>query len=165
MKDNVIGGSEGPTSIFLTETIALGWINIFGLVIVVLMLLPNIIYAAKFRGLENKCKNKAMNILEQIGRYSSMFFIIFNVGLVELGFSSAEAFVLYFVGNASLLIAYWIIWVLYFKKKVLWKSMALAMLPTAIFLLSGLTLKHYFLVISAIVFGIGHLYVTYQNAK
>ncbi len=165
MNVSVIGGSDGPTSIFVAGKIGPSWLNIFGLVIVILMLLPNIIYAVKIHGIENKCKNKVMNIIEQIGRFSSMFLIIFNIGLAESGFSSVEAFVIYFVGNTIFLIIYWIIWILYFKKMILWKSMTLAIIPTAIFLLSGITLRHYLLVISAIVFGIGHVYVTYQNAK
>ncbi|MBH1942141.1 hypothetical protein I5677_14660 [Mobilitalea sibirica] len=165
MSVSVIGGADGPTSIFLTENYGPSWINIFGLVIVILILLPNIMYAFKFRGVENKCKNKVMNIIEQIGRYASMFLMIFNIGLTEFGFSSPEAFVFCFVGNTLLLTAYWIIWMLYFKKITFWKSMALAIIPTIIFLLCGITLGHYWLVLSAIVFGVGHIYVTYQNAR
>lgn len=165
MNVSVIGGADGPTSIYLSEQFGPSWINIFGIIIVILMLLPNIIYAIKFRGVENKCKNKIMNRIEQIGRYASMFFLMFHVGLVTYGFPSATAFIIYFIGNTILLIAYWFIWLLYFKKMVFWKSMALAILPTMIFLVSGITLRHYFLVLSAIVFGIGHFYVTYQNAK
>lgn len=165
MNYNVIGGADGPTSIFIIGNISSSWINIFGLVIMILMLIPNIIYAMKFQGLENKCKNKPMNILEQIGRYLSMLLITFNIGLAEFGFSSVEAFIIYFIGNTILMIIYWIIWSLYFKKMNLWKSIVLAIIPTAIFLLSGITLRHYLLVLSAIIFGIGHIYVTYQNAK
>ncbi len=165
MSVSVIGGADGPTSILLTRKIGPRWINIFGLLIVIVMLLPNIIYAVKFRGMENKCKNKVINIIEQIGRYASMFLIIFIIGSDKPGFSSSEAFIIYFVGNIILLIAYWIIWILYFKKMILWKSIALAIIPTVIFLLSGITLRHYLLVISAIFFGIGHVYVTYQNTK
>lgn len=162
---SVIGEADGPTSIFLADQIGPSWINIFGIVIIVFMLLPNIIYAVKFRGMENKCKNKVMNILEQIGRYASMFLMIFNIGLAEFAFTIPELFVIYLIGNILLLFFYSIIWVLYFKEKTLWKNMALAIIPTLIFLLSGITLRHYLLVLSAIVFGIGHLYVTYHNTK
>jgi len=165
LKENIIGGADEPTYIFLGENIGLGWINIFGFVIVVLMILPNMLYALKFHGIDNKCKNKVMNILEQIGRYSSMFLIIFNIGFIKFGFTSVEAFVFYYIGNAILLIVYYIIWILYFQKITLWKSMILAIIPTAIFLISGITLRHYLLVISAIIFGVGHIYVTCQNVK
>ena len=165
MNEIVIGGVNASISIVNIGNFCPSWINIFGLVIVILLLLPNIIYEMKFHEIGNKCKNKTMNIIEQIGRYSSMFLMIFNIGVAEFGFSLAEVFIIYFVGNTFLMIAYWIIWGLYFKKRVLWRSMVLAIIPTVIFLLSGITLRHYLLVISAIVFGIGHIYVTYQNVK
>ena len=67
----------------------LNWINIFGLVIVVLMLIPNILYAIKFKGQEVKCKCcRSMYILEQVGRYGSMFLMAFNIGIAEFGFAS-----------------------------------------------------------------------------
>ena len=161
----IIGSADGPTSIFLAGKTGYGWFNVFGFAIVVLMLLPNILYAVKYRGMENRCKNKVMIMIEQIGRYASMFLMIFNIGLAELGFASAEAFIVFLVGNTILLIVYWILWMLYLKKMMLWKSMALAMIPTAIFFISGITSRHYLLVLSAIVFGCGHSYVTYHNAK
>lgn len=43
--------------------------------------------------------------------------------------------------------------------------MLLAIIPTGTFLISGITLMHVFLIMSALIFGIGHIYVTYQNAK
>lgn len=51
-------------------------INLFGFIIVVIMLIPNIIYGIKFKGLENKCTNKAMNVIEQAGRYGSMALMV-----------------------------------------------------------------------------------------
>ncbi|MBO4864846.1 MAG: hypothetical protein J5517_10815 [Eubacterium sp.] len=156
----VIGGADGPTVLFLSE---IGWLNIFGLIIVVLLLIPNIIYALKEKNGENKCTNKFMNILEQIGRYGSMFLMVFNIGLAEFGFWSVGAFIVYLFGNILLMTSYWLIWVLYFRKKTRWKQMALALIPTGIFLLSGITMLHVLLIIFAVTFGIGHIYVTSKN--
>ncbi|MBQ5851705.1 MAG: hypothetical protein IIW54_12975 [Lachnospiraceae bacterium] len=160
---SIIGGADGPTSIFLAGRIGTSWLNIWGLIIVVLLLVPNIIYAVKEKNQENKCSNKYMNILEQIGRYGSMFLMVFNIGLAEFGFSSVKAFIVYMFGNILLMISYWFIWVLYFKKKTYWKQIALALIPTGIFLLSGITMLHFLLIIFAVIFGIGHLYVTNKN--
>lgn len=165
MNINVIGGADGPTSIFVAGQLGPRWIDIVGLVIVLLIMLPNIVYAVKFHGLENKCKNRGMNILEQIGRYASMFFMTFHIGLAEFGFSSVETFIIYMIGNVIFIIAYWIIWITYFVNVKFWKSMALAIIPTIIFLTSGISSRRYLLVVSAIIFGIGHVYVTYQNTK
>lgn len=160
-----IGGADGPTSVFVAWKMEPDWINIFGLIIVVLLLLPNILYAIRFRGQENKCTNKGLMILEQIGRYASMFFMIFNVGQAEFGFHSLNAFLIYGAGNIVLLIAYWLIWMLYFGKRGFRTSMALAVIPVCIFLLNGIALMHIPLIISGAVFGIAHIYITYQNAK
>lgn len=36
------------------------WINTFGLIIVILMLVPNMVFAYKSKNLKNKCMNKAI---------------------------------------------------------------------------------------------------------
>ncbi len=161
----VIGGADGPTSVFLAGRLGGGWINIFGLCIVIAILIPNIIYACKFRGVENKCTNKVMNILEQIGRYGCMLLLVFSIGREEFAFGSIFAFLVYLIGNATLLLAYWLVWILYFVKQSKWKSLTLAILPTLIFLLSGITLQHVLLIVAAFLFGVGHIYVTWKNIQ
>lgn len=165
MSYSYIGGADGPTSVFLAGKLGMSWLNVFGLILVVLLLIPNIIYAVKCRDVENLCKNKLMNVLEQIGRYGSMFLMVFNIGIAEFGFPSANAFVVYFLGSIALMLAYWIIWIVFFIKRSMWNCMALAIIPTLLFLLSGCTLRHILLIITATIFGIEHIYVTYVNAK
>ena len=94
MSDNIsiIGGADGPTSVFVAGKLGMNWLNTFGLVLVILLLIPNIIYAVRVKNQKNKCTNKFMNILEQIGRYGCMFLMIFNIGIVESGFPSINAF-------------------------------------------------------------------------
>lgn len=158
-----IGGADGPTSIFIAGQVGGNWLNVFGLIIVILILIPNIIYAIKFKDVKNKCTNKVMNILEQIGRYACMFFMVFNVGLAKFGFASVGEFLIYFFANTILLLAYWIVWILFFIKQSSWKSMALAIIPVCIFMICGVTLRHILLVISAVVFAVGHVFVTRKN--
>lgn len=43
------------------------------------------------------------------------------------------------------------------------KGIALAVIPTVIFMLSGILLKHWLLVIGSVLFGIGHICITYKN--
>ncbi|MDD6620653.1 MAG: hypothetical protein PUE75_06130 [Eubacteriales bacterium] len=45
------------------------WINIFGGIIVALMLMPNIIFAVKCKEKQTNKAGKAVTIIEQIGRY------------------------------------------------------------------------------------------------
>ena len=42
-------------------------------------MVPNIIYAIKNKDGKNLCTNKVVNILEQVGRYTTMFLMVFNV--------------------------------------------------------------------------------------
>lgn len=159
-----LGGSDGPTSIFLAgSTGGMDWFSIFGLIFLVGILVPNIFYAFRFRNQKNKCHNKVMNLLEQIGRYSCMFFMVFQVGFHKIGFASVDAFLIYTAGNMILILCYWIGWFLLFRRQTGFRRMALAVIPTCIFLLCGITLRHVFLIISGTVFGIAHIYVTKKN--
>lgn len=143
----------------------MNWINIFGLGIVLLMLLPNVMYAIKMKSFENKCKNRTMNIIEQIGRYGSMFFMVFNIGLYEIGFRSDEAFVIWLIVTVLLLVLYWLYWYLFFQSPQASLPIILAILPSAIFITSGFFLLHWLLMISGTLFTIGHIYVTYSNNR
>ena len=160
-----IGGADGPTSIFLAGKVGDSWLNVFGLIIVILILLPNIIYAFKVKGQQNRCLNKLMNLLELVGRYGCMFLMIFNIGIAEFGFRSIGMFLAYLFGNPILIVSYWIIWAFYYKKAAYWKQIALAVIPTMIFLLNGVTLMHFLLIVFGIIFGVGHIYVTRENRE
>lgn len=159
----IIGGADGPTSVFLAGELGANWINIYGFILVALLLIPNIIYAVKTKEQKNKCTNKFMNIMEQIGRYGCMFLMVFNIGIAEFGFYSVGAFIIYMLGNVLFMIFYWIIWMFFFYKQSYWKQIALAVIPTCLFLLSGITMRHYLLIAFGVIFGIGHIYVTTKN--
>ena len=140
-----------------------GWINLFGATVVLLMLIPNIVYAIKNKDEKNRCTNRFMNAIEQIGRYACIVLMWFPLLVWKFGFASKAEMLLYFVGNGALLAAYWVIYFIYFKKKTAGFALSLAVLPACIFLLSGLLLRHWFLVGFAVLFAVGHLYVTKKN--
>lgn len=160
---SIIGGSDGPTSVFVAGKLGMSWLNGFGLILVVLLLIPNIIYAVRAKDQHNQCTDKVMNVIEQVGRYSCMLLMVFNIGIAEFGFHSVSAFLVYLFGNVLIMLAYWIVWMLYFIKQTYRKQIALALLPTFLFLLNGITMQHYLLIAASIIFGIGHVYVTSKN--
>lgn len=161
-----IGGADGPTSIFLAGKVgSIGWISVFGLIIVVLLLLPNIIYAVSHKRTGHKGGNRVLRILEQAGCYASVFLMIFNIGILGAGFSSFGTFLLCGAGNIVLLLAYWLVWMLYFIRPAFWKSMLLAVLPAAVFVLSAVTMRHWLLLLSGLVFGITHCWITYISQR
>ena len=51
-----------------------------------------------------------MNMLEQVGRYTCMILMIFNISPKGFGFPSVGNFFVYGLGNALLLLAYWVVW-------------------------------------------------------
>lgn len=193
MSFTILNHADGPTAYFYAGSLNgvqnFGWINIFGLITVILLLLPNIIYAIKHKGERNLCENRFMNILEQAGRYGSMLFMVVCLKEGGYGFSSLAAFLIYCFGNLLLVVTYWVVWGVYFavtkpvilsqvdgptavftagkpkREGVAGMKMALAILPSCLFLLDGITLEYTLLVIFAALFAIGHIYVTCQNIK
>lgn len=142
-----------------------GWINGFGAGVVLLMLIPNVVYAIKNKGGQNLCANRLMNVLEQVGRYACIVLMWLPLLVWEFGFASVLEMLLYLAGNGVLLAAYWIVFLLYFKRKSRTRALALAILPACIFLLSGLLLRHWLLAGFAVLFAVGHIYVTLKNAE
>lgn len=142
-----------------------GWINLFGGIFVILMLVPNIVYAIKNKDEKNLCTNKPMNIIEQIGRYACIVLMWFPLLVWKFSFVTSAEFVIYMLSNILLLVAYWILFAVYMKKKNMGLALSLAIIPSCIFLFSGVLLRHWLLVGFACLFAIGHIFVTYINAK
>ncbi len=140
-----------------------GWINVFGAIIVVLMLVPNVVYALKNRGEENRCTNRWMNLLEQIGRYGCIAFMWFPLLVGKFSFRSVPEMTLYLGGNGALLAVYWFVYARYLRERTRRRALTLAVVPACIFLMSGLLLRHWLLVVFALLFAVGHIYVTTQN--
>ena len=140
-----------------------GWINVFGAIIVALMLVPNVVYALKNRGEENRCTNRWMNLLEQIGRYGCIAFMWFPLLVGKFSFRSVPEMTLYLGGNGALLAVYWFVYARYLRERTRRRALTLAVVPACIFLMSGLLLRHWLLVVFALFFAVGHIYVTTQN--
>jgi uncharacterized membrane-anchored protein YitT (DUF2179 family) len=128
-----------------------------------IVMIPNIIFAIKEKNFESKYHNKAVEIIEQIGRFGSMGLMIFNIPLLEFGYWFISGKTVYVVLTCVLAVLYCFVWFLYFRKSTLEKAMLLAIIPTIIFLSSGIIQGKVLLIITAILFGIGHIIITYNN--
>ena len=137
----------------------MNWLNIFGLLIVAFLLIPDLAYAVKIKKWKYKCTNKVMNFMEETGRFGCMVLMIYNIGIKELGFASTELFLIYLIGNTALLVSYWIIWLFYYKKTAYWKKEALVVIQSCLFLLNGITMRYHLLIICAVIYGTGSIYV------
>lgn len=144
-----------------------GWINLWGACIVVLIMIPNILYACAMRGSKDNSEQAAiprlLSVCEQIGRFGCIVLMWLPVFVWKFGFASVYDFIAWLLLNIACLLAYYIVWGMYCKKKTLAKAMALAVIPTAIFLLSGFLLHHWCLVVFALLFGYAHCRITFQT--
>ncbi len=142
------------------------WFNIFGLIFIVIIMIPNIIYAIKCKdGFTNKWKNKTVERLEQIGRFGCFGFMIINIPGTWFGWWSDEAFAVYLLINTLLVLAYCIIWIICFKKNTVFRALALSVLPSIVFLFSGIMSRSVLLIISAVIFAPCHISISYKNAE
>lgn len=144
----------------------MGWFNIFGLVFIVVIMIPNIVFAIKCKeAFENKWSNKVVELLEQIGRFGCFGFMIFNVPGTWFGWWSDEAFAIYLIVDSLLIVLYCIIWVICWKKNNVFRALALSIIPSVIFLFSGVMSRSILLIIVTILFAPTHILISYKNAK
>lgn len=143
-----------------------GWINIFSAGIVILIMIPNIIYAVKHKqtGAEKEIP-QCLSICEQIGRYGCVALMCLPLFVWKFGFGSVEELLVYLIVTVMLLLGYYLFWVKYTRKKTLTTAMVLAVIPTTLFLLSGILLNHWTLVAFAVLFGAAHCKITYLTHR
>lgn len=144
----------------------MNWINVYGVCILIAMLLPNIIYGIRKKNIKTLYQNRIVDFLEQIGRVGSMIFLVIILPFIPWGFASNEIFAIWLIAMVVLIALYWLAWLVYFLgKEQMFVVMALAILPTIIFVGSGIMMQNYVLLGFAIVFGVCHIFLTYKNAK
>ncbi len=143
----------------------MNWFNVYGLIFIFIIMIPNIIYAVKCKeGFNNLWQNKIVEMLEQAGRFGCFGFMIFSIPGTSFGFPSDEAFALYLIIDTILILAYCVIWCIYFKKNNVFKALSLSTIPSVIFLLSGILSRSVLLLISAAIFAPCHIIISYKNA-
>ncbi len=151
---------------FQWEVMNMEWINIFGLIFIVVIMIPNIIFAMKCKdGFANKWKNKFVEMIEQIGRYGCFGFMIINIPGTWFGWWSDEVFAVYLIVNVILVILYCVIWIICFKKNSIFRALALSIIPSILFLFSGIMSRSVLLIIAATIFAPSHITISYKNAK
>lgn len=140
------------------------WINWINMAAVVYLILINIIATRKEKPKGFHSKHLAVNIIEQIGRYGCIVFMILPIFTKsgKFGFNSVEEMLIWLCLTIIILVIYSILWI---KKanggaNVLY---GLAIIPVALFLLNGILLQHPVLVATSLVFGVSHFIVVKEN--
>lgn len=141
----------------------MGWFNYYGLAIMAIIMIPNIVYAVKNKTAAAAYHNKIAEIFEQIGRYGCFVLMIFNIPYAYFDFWFDRALSLYLCVNGGLCLAYLVFWAVCGKSRGMLKALSLSIIPAAVFLFSGVMLAYIPLIVFAAIFGAAHITISYKS--
>ena len=116
-------------------------------------------------GFDNKWNNKYVEVTEQVGRLGCFGFMIINIPGTWFGWWSDEAFALYLIVDTILVMLYCAIWIICFKKNSVFRALALSIIPSMLFLFSGIMSRSVLLIIASVLFAPSHIVISYKNVK
>ena len=116
-------------------------------------------------GFDNKWNNKYVEVTEQVGRLGCFGFMIINIPGTWFGWWSDEAFALYLIVDTILVMLYCAIWTICFKKNSVFRALALSIIPSMLFLFSGIMSRSVLLIIASVLFAPSHIVISYKNVK
>ena len=143
----------------------MGWFNYYGLAVMAVVMIPNIIYAVKNKGnVADTYNNKLATVAEQVGRYGCFAFMIFNIPYSYFNFWFDYAIIVYLAVNGGLCLAYLIFWIICRNNSGKLRALALSVIPSCIFIFSGVMLLNIPLICFAVIFAVSHILISYKNA-
>lgn len=144
----------------------MNWFNIYGLIFIVIIMIPNIVFALKCKdGFANKYNNKFVELFKQIGRFGSFIFMILNIPKTYFGFYFNNGLILYLIVDSILVALYCLIWAICFKKPSVFRALSLSIIPSILFFYSGVMIRSILLIIFSLIFAPCHILISYKNAK
>ena len=140
------------------------WFNIYGLIMMSLVMLPNLIYAVIIKdGFVNLWQNRAVERMEQIGRYGCFALMVVNIPGTWFGFWFDGALTVYLTVGGVLLAAYLAVWAVCFRRNSVFRALALSILPCALFLFCGIMLRSVLLIAAALLLAPCHILISCRN--
>lgn len=140
------------------------WFNLTGLIFVVVLLIPNIIYAVTNKeGFADNYHNKFIKAGEQIGRFGCFILMFIQLPFVTLGYIYDGAQTLYLILGIVLLALYCGGWIVFRKGNSIAKALTLSILPSVLFLESGILTLNIPLIVLSVVFAICHITISCKN--
>ena len=142
----------------------MSWFNYHGLAIMVVIMIPNIVYAVKHKNdSATAYRNKTVEIFEQIGRYGCFLLMIFNIPYTYFGFWFKSALVVYLSVNGALCLSYLIFWIVCRNRNDKLKALSLSVIPSCIFLFCGIVAASIPLVCFAVLLSVFHIFISCKN--
>lgn len=143
----------------------MSWFNYYGLVIVGIILLPNIIWALKHKDDGTSVyKNRIAAVTEQLGRYCCIALMIFNIPHTYFNFWFGNALIIYLTVNGALCLAYLVCWIVFWNNNGKARALLLSIVPSLIFVFCGVTLANIPLCAFAVLFAVSHILISYKSA-
>ena len=144
----------------------MGWFNYYGLIVVLLLILPTVIASAKNKDLfVNYYHNRVVEAIENVTRIGCFVLMPFNIPYTYFGFFYENALIVYAVVNFSLTFAYLLLFYLMRNKPGMVRSVLLSVIPSVIFIFSGITLRSIPLIVCSAGFSVTHVLISVMNAK
>ena len=142
------------------------WFNVYGLIFIAIIMIPNIIFLIKCKdGFDNKRNNKFLEFMEQMGRFGCFGFMIINIPGTWFGWWSDKAFAVYLVVDTVLVVLYCLIWAVCLKKNSVFRALSLSIIPSLLFLFSGIMSRSVLLILASVLFAPSHIVISYKNVK
>ena len=91
--------------------------------------------------------------------------MIINIPGTWFGWWSDEVFAIYLIVNIMLILLYCLIWIICFRKNTVFRALTLSVIPSIIFLFSGIMSRSVLLIFASILFAPTHILISYKNAK
>ena len=130
----------------------------------IVIMIPNVIFSIKNKNhFLNTYSKKSILILEQVGRYGCFTLMCVNIPYFYIGYWFKNAELIYISVNIFLLVAYCTCWIIFWNKNNIAKALFLSILPSLMFLLSGIVTFYIPLIIFALIFAYCHILISYKN--
>ena len=141
------------------------YVNLYGLIFVSVILIPNIIFAATCKdGFENCYQNKLVELFEQIGRFGCFICMFVTIPCMNKGYWFKQGKMFYLISGIVLVGLYCLGWILFWKEDSIRKSLYLSIVPSLLFIESGIVSGYVLLIVLAIIFAPCHILISYMNA-
>ncbi len=141
----------------------MGWFNYIGLIIIIILMIPNIIYFIKKVKEPNKYRNKVLEELEATGRVGVTLFMVFNIPYSYLGYWFEGANYIYIIVNALLIILYICAFFILKNPNDFKRIIFLSSIPCIIFLFSSIMIFSILLLFFSLMFTFSHIYINIKT--
>ena len=108
-------------------------------------------------------QNKIVEFLEQIGRFGCFFSMFLIIPFMNSGYWFKQGKTVYLFLGVILVVLYCLGWIVFWKEDSIRKSLYLSIIPSLLFIESGIISGNILLLIFAVIFAPCHILISYMN--